>query len=352
MKKNILWEEFRRFSIDEKITFFKQKNIFHVLFAEQFHRKALDEIFQLANKIRQIAKSNRGNEFLASLLAHKRAMLYFIQPSTRTFLSFSSACHILGLQSFDVRSSETSSEMKGESFEDTIRTFSSYFDIIIMRHPEAFSSERGAWALNQGDRPIPIINAGSGKEQHPTQALLDVYTLRKSFEKEGDFKNKTVAMVGDLKRGRTIRSLSYILTEFENIEQIFVSPESYKIEDDIKNYLSTKKIAFTETTNFTQAIKKSDAVYMTRLQSEYEFEEGRKQAPPYDIEDYCFKVKHLSSLKPHSVILHPLPRRSEIEMGVDQDKRAIYWRQVRNGMWTRAALMVKIFNLTDKVLNY
>ena len=352
MKEIVSWEEFKRFSVDGKICFFDRKNIFHVLFAEQFNRKHLDEIFLLTNKVRQIAKSNKGNQFLSSLLAHKRAMLYFVQPSTRTFLSFSSACHILGLQNFDVRSSQTSSEMKGESFEDTIRTFSSYFDIVIMRHPQAFSSERGAWALDQSDRPVPIINAGSGKEQHPTQALLDVYTLRKSFEKEGDFKNKTVVMVGDLKRGRTIRSLSYVLTQFENIKQVFVSPQEYRIERDVKNHLESKNIDFVETSDFVEAIKQADAIYMTRLQSEYEFEKGQTQAPPYNEENYCFKAEHLSFLKPHSVILHPLPRQREIQAKVDQDKRSVYWRQVRNGMWTRVALMAKIFNLTDTVLDY
>ncbi len=347
----ITWQKFKTFSLKEKIDFLELKNIYHVLFSEQFNRKKLDEIYNLTNKIRKISKQEKGKKFLASLLTHKKAMLYFIQPSTRTFLSFSSACQILGITTFDVRSAQISSEIKGESFEDTIRTFSSYFDIIVMRYPKPFYNERAALALSQSYRPIPVINAGSGKDQHPTQALLDIYTLRKSFEKEKNFKNKIIALVGDLKRGRTVRSLSAILTEFENIEQIFVSPESYKVENDLRNYLIEKKVNFLETTDFERSIQKADAVYMTRLQSEYEFAKN-EEAPEYSIDDYKFKVSHLKSFKPNAVILHPLPRQEEIETGVDDDKRAIYWRQVRNGMWTRAALIAKIFQVHKRILDY
>ncbi len=348
---DLIWDDFKELPLGQKIDFFSKQDVFHVLFAEQFNRALLDELYYLTNVVRQISKDKSGRNFLASLLSDKRAMLYFIQPSTRTYLSFGSACHILGLETFDVRSSQISSELKGESFEDTIRTFSSYFDVIIMRYPKPFYTERGAFSLGSTSRPIPIINAGSGKDQHPTQALLDIYTLRRSFESEGEFANKNIVMVGDLKRGRTVRSLSSILTQFKNIQQVFVSPEDYRIEDDLRTFLQEKGVRFRETTNFNEAIKGADAIYMTRLQSEYEFEAG-KVAPEYNIKDYELTKKHLKDLKPNSIILHPLPRRSEIDVEVDRDPRAMYWRQVRNGMWTRAGILCKIFNLEKAVLDY
>ena len=165
------------------------------IFAQQFGRDALDRLCDAATKIRSIAKSRSGMEFLRGLLFHKRAMIYFTQPSSRTFLSFLSACQILGIETGEVRDASVSSEFKGESREDSIRTFSSYFDLIVMRTREKGLAERMAWALAQSRRPVPVINAGSGKDQHPTQALLDVYTLQRSFERRGGLRGLTVVYV-------------------------------------------------------------------------------------------------------------------------------------------------------------
>jgi aspartate carbamoyltransferase catalytic subunit len=268
-------------------------------------------------------------------------MLYFTQPSTRTFLSFLNACQILGIQCSEIRDSSTSSEIKGETQEDALRTFSSYVDMIIMRSPVAGLADRVAELLDDTPRRVPVINGGSGKDEHPTQALLDVYTLRRSFGKTGgDLDGKKIAMVGDIKRGRTVRSLSRLLRHFKDVHIYFVSPESLKIEDDLKKYLIENGMNFTETTNFEEVIPEVDAIYMTRIQDEHD-ESGESKAIDYS--KYYFTCDHLKILKKDALIMHPLPRRKEIDFHVDADPRAKYWRQERNGMWTRVALIAKIF---------
>ena len=195
-----------------------KKKALHCIDVQQFNHNFLEEICDLADKIREISRTKAGMEYLASILNHKRAMLYFVQPSTRTFLSFYSACQMLGIKCAEVRDPKTSSEIKGESEEDTVRTFSLYFDLIIMRHPRANFAEKIANLLNDTDHPVPVINAGSGKDQHPTQALLDIYTLRRSFLHRGGIAGKQIAFVGDLRRGRTARSLALLLTQFQGVK--------------------------------------------------------------------------------------------------------------------------------------
>ena len=172
---DIEWAQLQGLSLREKSAYFNRDGRpMHVLTAQQFDRPMLDALCGLATAIRHIAKNKQGMRFLSDLLDHRRGMLYFSQPSSRTFLSFYAACENLGLKVAEVRDTSTSSEMKGESPEDTVRTFSSYFDLIIMRSPKQGFAERMAWLLSNTDRPVPIINAGSGKDQHPTQALLDI----------------------------------------------------------------------------------------------------------------------------------------------------------------------------------
>ena len=206
---DISWEAFHQLDHQAQSVHLNdpQGRPFHVLATQQFGRQALDALGDLATCIRFLAKSKEGMTFLQSMLPHRRAMLYFTQPSTRTFLSFHSACEILGMRIGTVRDTATSSERKGETKDDSVRTFSSYFYCVIMRTQAGGLAERMAWVLSNSERPVPIINAGSGKDQHPTQALLDVYTLQRSFEKRGGIEEKTIVFVGDLLRGRTVRSL-------------------------------------------------------------------------------------------------------------------------------------------------
>lgn len=318
--------------------------------ASQFQRAHLDKLFLLANKIRFICKNKEGSLFLSSLLAHRNAMLYFTQPSTRTFLSFQTACHLLGMRTSEIRSSELSSEKKGESLFDSIRTFSSYVDLIVMRSPVANLSKNAAKLLDNTPRPVPIINGGSGPDEHPTQALLDVYTLQRCFELNGGLDGKTICMVGDLKRGRTIRSLALMLASFRDITIFFISPKEFGITDEFRRLLMSKEnINFIESEDFVAGIKCADAIYMTRLQDEYDdlFHLGS-----YDTERYSLKYDDLKYVKNNAVILHPMPRRSELDVAIDSDSRAQYWRQERNGMWIRTALIATIFHLEKDILGY
>ena len=206
----------------------------NILRADQFCRKDIEFIYRLTNQIRQFDKHRDGLLYLKQLLNDKRAMLYFTQASTRTFLSFQSACYILGLQTLEIRDPSTSSEVKGESVDDSIRTFSSYVDLIIMRSPILGLCERTVELLEQTPRSVPLINAGSGPDEHPTQAILDMYTLMRSFKGADRIDGKTICFVGDVKRGRTVRSLVQLLCEFHDIKIIFVSPKKLKIEDDLR----------------------------------------------------------------------------------------------------------------------
>ena len=322
---------------------------YHTLFAQQFDREILERLCALANRIRFINKSKEGALYLKNVLAHKRAMLYFSQPSSRTFLSHLAACQLLGITTGSVRDAATSSEFKGESKEDSIRTFSSYFDMIIMRSPEQGLAEKMAWELSNSSRPIPILNAGSGKDQHPTQALLDIYTLMRSFETQGGIDGKTITFCGDLMRGRTVRSLSYLLTAFKNVKQIFVAPQELQVPADVVMILAKKGIDFEVSDDLKAATRVSDAVYMTRIQDEWDASKGA--SAKIDNSRFKFTDEYKSLLREGGALLHPLPRRDEIATSWDHDPRAMYWRQMRNGMWIRAALIAATFGFEGKIMN-
>ncbi len=347
------WDDFVKLSSSQKASVLKAdagQGMFHILLAQQFGRKELDDLGDLATKIRFIAKTDKGAAFLGSLLPQKRVMLYFSQPSTRTFLSFLAASQILGMRIGEVRDASVSSEFKGESREDSVRTFSSYYDCIVMRTEIGGLAERMAWVLSNTDRPVPIINAGSGKDQHPTQALLDIYTLQRSFEKAGGIDGKTVVFVGDLARGRTVRSLSYLLTNYKKVKQVFIAPKQLQIGSDVVEMLKSKKVNFELGSKFSDVIREVDAVYMTRIQDEWDQKKGESAC--IDISSFNFKTEYLHKMKKSAVIMHPFPRRAEIPTEVDGDERAVYWRQMRNGMWIRTALIASIFGKNKAILDY
>lgn len=349
---NITWENFHNLPLEEKSPYLRQTDQvpFHTLFSQQFDSSLIGKLVTLANEIRAINKTRTGSHFLREQMSHKRAMLYFSQPSSRTFLSFISACQILGMPIGEVRDSAISSEFKGESREDSIRTFSSYFDLIITRSPEKGLAEHMAWVLSNSDRPIPIINAGSGQDQHPTQALLDIYTLIRSFERSGGLCNKTVVFCGDLLRGRTVRSLSNLLTKFDNIKQVFVAPTALQIGQDILDNLVRHGVEYSCTDDFRSVLKDADAVYMTRLQDEWDKCKG--ESAQFDTRRFSLGKEELKLLPPRGVIMHPLPRRCEISTEVDSDPRAMYWRQMRNGMWIRTALIALTFGCQRRIHEY
>jgi aspartate carbamoyltransferase catalytic subunit len=345
----VSWETFTGLDVVAKSRLLgRDEREYHVLLAQQFNRRRLEELGSLATQIRRIAKQEAGMSFLRGLMPNQRAMLYFSQPSSRTFLSFCAACQILGIGIGEVRDTATSSEFKGESQEDSVRTFSSYFDLIIMRSQTGGLAERTAWLLSHTERPIPIINAGSGKDQHPTQALLDVYTLQRSFERRGGIDGKTIVFVGDLARGRTVRSLAWLLTNYQGVSMVFVAPPALQIGADVLSLLRSAGVAFELSDDFESAIPRADAVYMTRIQDEWD-----KAGETSRIDTrYHFTTAHLQRLKPEAVIMHPFPRRQEIAVEVDMDPRAVYWRQMRNGMWIRTALMAAIFGKEAQIREY
>jgi aspartate carbamoyltransferase catalytic subunit len=348
--RTISWTDYQNLTVNERVPYFlREGQPYHALFAQQYDRPLMEHICALATQVRKIAKTRGGMRFLQDLLAEKRAMLYFSQPSTRTFLSFYAACQILGMQTAEVRDTATSSEIKGESQEDSVRTFSSYFDLLIMRHPVGGFAERIAWLLSNSERPVPVINAGSGKDQHPTQALLDVYTLQRSFEAQGGIDGKRVAFVGDLARGRTVRSLACLLRHFDGVKAYFVAPAELQIGDDILQVLEQAGMAFEVTDDFRRVIPEVDAIYMTRIQDEWD---QAQESRALDTSGYHFRVRDLEQLKSTAIIMHPLPRRNEIDPEVDADPRAMYWRQVRNGMWVRVALMLLVFDRAGEVSRY
>ncbi len=343
------WEEFQA-PYDKKCNFLTtNNNPNHVIFSQQFNRPLMEEMCNLATTIRLIAKDQSGFHFLSNLLSHKRAMLYFVQPSSRTFLSFHSACQTLGLRIAETRDMATSSEIKGESQVDTVRTLASYFDMIIMRHPSEGFAEKIAWALDNSDRPVPVINGGSGRDQHPTQALLDIYTLQRSFENKGGIDGKKIAIVGDLARGRTARSLARLLTQFQDVELYFVSPPSLPMGEDVLGELDQAGLKYFETDQFREVLPMVDAVYMMRIQDEYEIGVDNSTI---NYENFHITDESLELLKKDAIIMHPLPRRAEIAVSVDRDPRAMYWRQVRNGMWVRTALIAKIFGVDGLIRDY
>ena len=343
---------------------------FNLIHSCQLDRYSLEYLFELSDILRSLSKFTQHHNFICSLLTHKRAMLYFTQPSTRTFLSFQSACQRLGMCCSEIRDPSTSSEAKGETIEDAIRTFSSYVDLIIMRSPIPGLCERMAELLSNTPRPVPIINAGSGADEHPTQSLLDMYTLHRSFKQlNSTIDDKTICLVGDLKRGRTIRSLAQLLCLYNNIHLVLCSPENFRLKHDIKHILSNcSSISFEESVDFQGSIAKSDAIYMTRIQDEWDTKNDSNDSDDNNYnsqfltktikthhdryQDFHLLNHHLNIIKPNTIIMHPFPRRQEIDPLIDKDHRAKYWQQERNGMWTRLALMALIMGVGNKIIDY
>ena len=321
----------------------------HVMLSHQFSITLMEELFDIADHVKKMTRKPNGIEFLKSLLSHKKAMLYFTQPSTRTFLSFLTACQMVGMDTGEVRDPSLSSEYKGESQEDGVRVFSSYFDMIIMRDPKPGFCEYMAYLLDNTGRSVPIINGGSGKDQHPTQALLDLYTIHRSFQKTGGIRKKRYAFVGDLLRGRAVRSSVMLLSQYKDIEMDFVAPSSFQIAEELEEYLRSQGVKINKTDDLDSVISAVDCVYMTRIQDEYDLS-GESTLIDYSL--YSLTPNNVSRMKTDSIILHPLPRRQEISPQVDVDPRAMYWRQLRNGVYIRAALLLYVFDVAHRLKEY
>lgn len=299
----------------------------HIILAQQFTPDFLFELFTLADKIRSNPEEYKDE------LRGKIVATLFYEPSTRTRFSFESATQKLGGYLITTENAkEFSSASKGETIEDSIRVISAYCDFIVMRHYEDDSSKRAIATSS-----VPMINAGSGKSQHPTQALLDVYTIFKEF---GRLDNLHLTVVGDLLNGRTCDSLVYLMSKFENNKFTFVAPENCRVKESLKEHLDEVGKEFEEIDDLNDVIGKTDIAYITRVQKErfHDSEEYEKAKGKY-ILDKSF----LDKMKEKAVVMHPLPRVDEIAVEVDEDPRARYFAQAENGLWVRMALL-KILN--------
>jgi aspartate carbamoyltransferase catalytic subunit len=326
--------------MDTKLQLFANRGrLIHLIRTQQLSRELLEELFDVAENARRLYTSRLGAAFLKECLPNKRVLLYFVQPSTRTFLSFNAACSILGMSTAQVTSVETSSEMKGESPMDSVHTFAMYHDLIVIRYPEAGFAEECALHFIEHNVPRHIVTGGSGMDQHPTQALLDIYTLHREFYRRGGIDGKRILIAGDLARGRAVRSLIYLLCKYSNVKVDLASPDSLRLKDDMKEYMTRRGVEFRESNSVAQFVAEADAVYMTRIQDEYEHQ---LSAGSLDYSPYSLTPDVLGTMKATAVILHPLPRRKEIPESVDSDPRSRYWEQVENGMWARVALIAHI----------
>ncbi|MBQ8255323.1 MAG: aspartate carbamoyltransferase [Clostridia bacterium] len=264
----------------------------------------------------------------------KKLATLFFEPSTRTRLSFEAAMYELGGNVLSMASAASSSASKGESVADTAQVISCYADIIAMRHPK-----EGAPMVAAMNASIPVINAGDGGHNHPTQTLADLLTISRE---KGRFDNLTVGFCGDLKFGRTVHSLISAMERYEGVKFVLVSPDELTVPDYVKRELDKKGVPYVETSDLASVMPELDILYMTRVQQERFFNEEDYLRLR---DSYILTPEKLESAKPDMIVMHPLPRVNEISVAVDRDPRACYFKQVLNGKYMRMALILKLLGL-------
>ncbi|MBD3213642.1 MAG: aspartate carbamoyltransferase [Candidatus Lokiarchaeota archaeon] len=294
-----------------------------IISARDFNREDIEYILQKGHEMLSVKNSN--------ILSGKILATLFFEPSTRTRLSFESAMHRLGGNVIGFQSGDVSSIKKGESLADTIRTVENYCDCIVIRHPMEGSAKMAARFAN-----IPIINAGSGSKEHPTQALLDLLTIN---EEIGGMDGINIGVMGDLKYGRTVHSLAMLLSNFD-VNIYFISPEELKMRGRYKEYLyQQRKVKFKELTNYRKVLDILDVLYMTRIQKERfaDLEEYERVK-----NFYVFSRKDLKKTKDNFKLLHPLPRINEITPSIDTSEKSIYFKQTGYGLHMRKAILAEL----------
>jgi len=298
----------------------------HVVESQQFTLPMLTELFERSREMEKILKRGGTQDYSQKIMAS-----LFYEPSTRTRFSFESAMLRLGGKVMSTeQAAQFSSASLGETIDDTIQVVDDYADVIVLRHNEVGGAARAASVSS-----VPVINAGEAKGgQHPTQALLDIYTI---FNQVNTLDGLKIAMVGNLADGRTVRSLSYLLGKFERVRISFVAPEGLQMNEDILQYLEERNVSYTVETDLRKVLNEIDVVYVTRIERE-RFEGSDKEYEQLT-RQYFFDRSTMDRLPPHSIIMHPLPRSGEIAQEVDEDRRAAYFRQTRNGVIVRMALL-------------
>ncbi len=297
-----------------------------IISVHQFTRDNLDYIFGVADEMRAVVRRVGSTDLLKG---HVLACVFY-EPSTRTSSSFIAAMSRMGGSVIPINEVRYSSVTKGESLPDTIRTLESYADVIVLRHPEIGASEVAAKYARK-----PIINAGDGVGEHPTQALLDLYTIRTDL---GKIDGLHVAMAGDLRYGRTVHSLARLLCLYD-VRMTFVSPEILRLPLDVMNEIKEHNLPVRETYDVNDVIADADVLYVTRVQRE----RFADQAQYDEVKDcYVITPELMERAKEQMVIMHPLPRINEISYAIDDDPRAAYFRQMENGMYIRMALLAAV----------
>ena len=301
----------------------------HLIDIKNLTVEEIDELIKVANDIIQ------NKEKYSHKCDGKKLATLFFEPSTRTRLSFEAAMLELGGNVLGFATADSSSTSKGESVADTIRTVGCYADIIAMRHPK-----EGAPLVASLKSVVPVINAGDGGHNHPTQTLTDLLTIQRE---KGRFENLTIGLCGDLKFGRTVHSLITAMSRYKNIKFVLISPNELKIPEYLKKeVLEKNNLEWIETTDIEEYMDKLDILYMTRVQKERFFnEEDYIRLKDY----YILNKDKLEKAKKDLCIMHPLPRVNEISVDVDDDPRAAYFRQVENGKYIRMALILKLLEI-------
>ena len=299
----------------------------HVLSSEQYTREELEEIFELTQKIK-----NNPNDY-AHKLDDKIIAVIFYEPSTRTRLSFETAALKLGAKIITTENAgEFSSAAKGETIQDTVKVIAGYADALVIRHKSETSAIDAASV-----EKLPILNGGAGKGEHPTQALLDLYTIK---NKRGKIDGAKVAILGDLLHGRTIHSLIRLLSLYDNIEIYGLSKEAFALPQEYIDMLKERGIEYKKCNSFDELPRDLDVIYHTRIQAErFEGDFGK--------EEYIIDKKVLDTFSDHTILMHPLPRVIEIATDVDDDPRACYFEQAHNGLYVRMALLLQVLDRAE-----
>ncbi len=297
----------------------------HVVESQQFTVPLLMDLFDRTRQMERVVLRGGTLDYQSRILA-----TLFYQPSTRTRFSFEAAMYRLGGRVLSTEHARAfSSEIEGEQVEDSIRIIGGYADVIVIRHNEEGGARRAAQVS-----PVPVINAGDGNGgQHPTQALLDLYTIYRERPLDG----LSVAFIGELDRGRTARSLAYLLAKFERVKIYFVAPPDLQIKPDILDYLDRHGVRYELESDISRVVGEVDVVYQTRIRPD------RVSGPP-TLTKFAIDSSVLQKMRLNALILHPLPRTVELDKTVDDDPRALYFRQTKNGLYVRMALLTMLLD--------
>jgi aspartate carbamoyltransferase catalytic subunit len=295
----------------------------HLVESQQFTVPLLMELFNRSRGMERVVARGGSLDYQNKILA-----TLFYQPSTRTRFCFEAAMHRLGGRVLSTEQAGAfSSEIEAERVEDSIRIIGSYSDVIVVRHPQAGGAKRAAQVS-----PVPVINAGDGEGgQHPTQALLDLYTIYR----ERPLVGLSVAIIGELDKGRTARSLAYLLAKFERVRIFFVSPPELQMKPDILEYLDEHGVQYEAESDIDRVIREVDVVYQTRIRPD-------RVRDRLELQRYAINSSVLEKMKADALILHPLPRTVELDKTVDDDPRALYFKQAANGLYVRMALLTML----------